>query len=155
MKPEAEVSQVELSVEEAEVALRSFNAVDYRMYRSENTEYKGGFVPEQEIAGTLVVDEVGAVALRDCLSESILYNQELLYGKFEPIYNLESKVIEQRWRPGLIQKMKDHTGVFPVNNSRLDRANGIWSAIMSYERVRKVLSGFLEQETEKAEELVA
>ena len=45
MKPGAEVSQVELSAKQAEVALRSYEIVGYRIV---GLAYEGAFVPGTE-----------------------------------------------------------------------------------------------------------
>ena len=131
MKPETEDSWV-ITAEDASVAIRSYEIVGYRIV---GLAYEGAYVPEQQEDGSLVVDEMGATALRDCLTESIRYN----------------KAFRQR----LIDNNLKDRKILPTP-TQLDNVNQtiekIEADIKSYKRARKVVKSFLAQE---ADELAA
>lgn len=128
MNPESETSWV-VSQEDAAVAVQSYDAVGYRVV---GLEYDGAYSPKCEPDGTLIVDVLAVSSLRDCLKESILYNQ-----------SFRRRLIATNLRDRKIMPSEEHIG---------NIYKGIEAAetrISNYKRVRKMLKKLVAQEVEE------
>jgi hypothetical protein len=133
MKPESEVSRM-VSPEDAEIAIASYNIVGYRIV---GLEYEGAYAPARQEDGSLIVDTVGAAALRDCLTESIRYNKAFKARLFEGLRN-------QKVMPAQEHLDNTHNAIQNID-----------ARLKDFTRVRKVLKNFLSHELEEAEEAAA
>lgn len=147
MKMGIEGQLLELSAEDTAVALHAYDVHGYRIV---GLKHDGAYSPEVEPDGRLVVDAIGATALKACVFENVKYNLDFLYGKWVTADGTS------KFKPGFIENRFTSKGIAKSAEELkplyefVDRTK---DKIRNNLRVNLLLMEFLEQE--KIEETAA